>query len=559
MKSIAYLILFILLIPSFWWLLGSGYFNMHDDLQVMRFFQMNKCFLDGQIPCRWSPDMVWGYGQAMFNFYSAFPYYLGTLLHMVFPLTYLSTVKIVFLISFIIAGFGMYKLAKEFWGKLGGLLSAVLYTYAPYHALDIYVRGAMSESYALSLLPWMWYFTYRLIKKYSLTDLVGTSVSIALILMTHNISTMLYAPITLIWCVYWIVLTKDLKSTYRLIFAGSLGVGLASFFIIPAVFEQNIIQTKLLTLEYYDFKGHFVSLRQLFFDRSWGDGPSIYGDFDDISFQVGWPHWWLGILAFFNLIYLKLKRKAKNGLLFLISVLAVLTALTSFLTHSRSLYIWELIPQMNFVQFPWRILGLVMFFLSFLAGSIGYKKGFVIKSFIVFTILLTIVLNFNYFIPVQYSRLVTEESKLSGLAFELQQKAATLDYLPKTARTAPVSKAFEKPKVLEGDASVSILSVRSDSFSFDADVYNSSFIEIPVMYFPGWKVFVDDKETEINIHGDYGLIAISLEDGRHSVYGKFTNTPIRSVSNAVSLFSIGILMVVMRFGDKYEEKDKRPL
>ncbi|KKQ48390.1 MAG: hypothetical protein US67_C0034G0008, partial [Candidatus Woesebacteria bacterium GW2011_GWD1_38_10] len=179
--------------------------------------------------------------------------------------------------------------------------------------------------------------------------------------------------------------------------------------------------------------------------------------------------------------------------------------------------------------------------------------------FIVFTILLTIVLNFNYFIPVQYSRLVTEESKLSGLAFELQQKAATLDYLPKTARTAPVSKAFEKPKVLEGDASVSILSVRSDSFSFDADVYNSSFIEIPVMYFPGWKVFVDDKETEINIHGDYGLIAISLEDGRHSVYGKFTNTPIRSVSNAVSLFSIGIIIVVLRFGGKYEEKDKRPL
>jgi uncharacterized membrane protein len=233
-NKIFLVILIILLIPSFWWLVGSGYFNMHDDLQVMRIFQMDKCLYDGQVPCRWSPDMVWGFGQPMFNYYSAFPYYLGSLMRIVFPLTYLGTVKMLFLTSFLIGGVGMYKLAREFWGRWGGLLSAILYTYAPYHALDVYVRGALSEIFALSLLPWMWLFLYRLIKKYSLVDFVGSAISISFVLMTHNISTMIFAPITFLWCVYWIIIQKDVTSLYRVIFTGLLGLGLALFYIIKS-------------------------------------------------------------------------------------------------------------------------------------------------------------------------------------------------------------------------------------------------------------------------------------------------------------------------------------
>src|SRR3990170_2162804 len=111
-----WIFLLFLLFPSFWWLLGSGYFIMHDDLQVMRLFQMEKCIRDLQIPCRWSPDMVYGYGQAMFNFYSAFPYYLGIIYKLATPLSIMATVKTLFLISLVLSAIGMYLLAKEFWG-----------------------------------------------------------------------------------------------------------------------------------------------------------------------------------------------------------------------------------------------------------------------------------------------------------------------------------------------------------------------------------------------------------------------------------------------------------
>lgn len=554
MKNSLKIILFvILLLPSLWWLLGSGYFNMHDDLQVMRLFEMDKCLYDGQIPCRWSPDMVWGYGQPMFNYYSAFPYYLGAILRIVFPLTYLGTVKMLFLISFVIAGVGMYKLAREFWGMLGGIFSGVLYTYAPYHALDVYVRGALSETFALSLLPWMFYFTYKLIKKYSLLNFVGVSLSIAFVLMTHNISTMIYAPITGFWCLFWLIAERQLKSVPRLVLAGILGIGLASFFIIPAVFEQNIIQTQFLTSNYSDYRGHFVTLRQLFVNRNWGDGPSIYGDNENISFQIGWPHWWLGIVAALSASFLMYKKKMELKTFLLIAGLSFGALIFAFMTHHRSSFLWEIIPKVNFVQFPWRFLGPVMFFLAFLGGSISLNKNILTKLFIPLLIVFTIVLNYSYFIPVHYSRKVTDNEKLTGVAFELQQKAAIMDYLPKTAKFAPESLAFEKPKSIEGDLTVGQFSKTSDSFSFDVDVYTPSSVEVPVMYFPGWVVYVDGRMVKPEVHGDNGLIKVTFTEGQHQVFGEFADTPIRKAANMVSLLSFGVFLVVIVFGGRYEK------
>ncbi len=554
-NKIAFAFLMILTIPSIWWLVGSGYFNMHDDLQVMRLYQMDKCLNDGQIPCRWSPDMVWGFGQPMFNFYSVFPYYLGMLLKIILPLTYLSTVKMLFLLSFVIAAIGMYKLAGTFWGKLGGIVSAVLYTYAPYHALDVYVRGALSESYALSLLPWMWLFLYRSINKYTLKNFLGVSLSIAFVLMTHNISTMIYLPFTLIWFIYWILIKRDMSTVIRVIAAGILAVGIASFFILPALVEQSIIQTKYLTSEYSDFRAHFVTLKQLFINRNWGDGPSIYGDTDNISFQIGWPHWWMGGFIIINTLFLAVRKKLEKKLFFLIILLAFFVSLSAFLTHSRSYIIWERIPQMAFIQFPWRMLGPTIFFLSFLAGSIRVSRNFITGLLSVSLVVITIILNYKFFIPVHYSRKVTESEKLTGVAFELQQKSAILDYLPKNVIVAPQAKAFDTPKKIFGDLNVGGFGKNSNSFYFDTDVYIDSVVEVPVMYFPGWKVYLDGLEQTVQTHGAHGLIKVSLSTGKHNIYGKFTNTPIRNIANSLTLVSIGVMVFVVLVSKKNVESD----
>lgn len=78
-KNWAIVTLFVLSFLITWPLFVKGYFSHHDDLQVIRIFEMRKCFSDLQIPCRWVPDMAFGNGAPLFNFYGPLAYYVGGL------------------------------------------------------------------------------------------------------------------------------------------------------------------------------------------------------------------------------------------------------------------------------------------------------------------------------------------------------------------------------------------------------------------------------------------------------------------------------------------------
>src|SRR3989344_8224157 len=106
-----------------WPVFMPGYFFHHDDLQVMRIFEMRKCFEDLQIPCRWVPDMGWGNGYPLFNYYSALPYYIGGLFSYIF--SFVISAKILFFIAVFFGGITMYLLGNRLFGKEGGLVSAV--------------------------------------------------------------------------------------------------------------------------------------------------------------------------------------------------------------------------------------------------------------------------------------------------------------------------------------------------------------------------------------------------------------------------------------------------
>jgi len=97
-------------------LFKPGYFPMHDDIQVMRLNEMEKCIRDGQFPCRWVPDMGAEYGHPLFNYHQPFPYYLGMLFR-AFGMPYVDIVKLLFALTFFLSGIFMYFLVKEIWGE----------------------------------------------------------------------------------------------------------------------------------------------------------------------------------------------------------------------------------------------------------------------------------------------------------------------------------------------------------------------------------------------------------------------------------------------------------
>ncbi len=550
-RGISILILVFAMIPSILSLFKPGYFSMHDDLQVMRIYELERCFKDGQIPCRWSPDMTLGYGQAMFNFYSALPYYLGAFIRMSVPLSIIATVKTLFLISILLSGIGMYLLAREFWGDLGGIVAGVFYTYAPYHALDIYVRGALAESFALAILPFLWYSFYRLIKEEGFVNVILTSFVLSLLLTTHNISSMIYAPFTILWVIYLIVRFKNWIGLRDVIVSGILGIGLAGFFIIPAISEVSLTQANLFRSDYFDYFAHFVSLKQLFFERSWGFGASTFGPNDELSFQIGYLHWVLGVILFFiGVGWTRNGKKRKSGILLII--LLLLSGVSAFMTHQRSYFIWQYISELAFVQFPWRFLGLTIFFLSFASGAITkLNRIFAFHTLFILS-LLVIILNLGYFIPERFFRQETDSTKLSGVLFENQQKAGPLDYLPITVKEVPKEIAPRLPQVIEGAGETRNFSYQTNRFFFDANIYSKADVEIPIIYFPNWKIVSNQKEINYRLDQDNGTIIINLDQGQYIIQGRFVNTKVRDVGNLLTILSASLILIgyVLRVNNK---------
>lgn len=517
----------------------TGYFFHHDDLQVMRVFEMKRCFEDLQIPCRWVPDMGYGNGYPLFNYYSALPYYIGGLLS--FAIGLINSAKALFFIPLVLAGAAMFLLANKLFGKEAGFLSAMLYLFAPYRALDSYVRGAVAESFAIALIPLVFYFTLKIIERPSKKEIVLGSLSLAAFLLSHNIMTMFFMPFVVIWGFFFLYLNKW-KNWKSLIISFIFGIGLSAFFLIPVFLEKDLVQTETLLQGGSNFRAHFVTVSQLFIDRSWGYGGSEFGPNDTISFQIGWPLWWFIPLAllFLLLTFRKSFKESFIGAFFLGMFLVSI-----FMAHNKSAFIWEAISSLQYAQFPWRFLSLSIFSAAILAGSVASRLNLRFKTLVIFAIAAAAVfLNWNYFVPRDFYPWINDKNKLEDPLWEIQQKAGILDYLPKTAYEPP-SRAARSPEILNGLAEVSNYNVRSNKFSFNVKVLEKSYIQVPVFDFPNWTVYVNGKKIAHDNKSSWGRIGFELAPGDYEIGGYFQDTWPRTVGNTLTFLSAVFLVLVL--------------
>ncbi len=557
------LILLILIIPSFAILLQKGYFSMHDDLQSMRQYQQDLCFADGQIPCRWVPDMGYGYGYPLFNFYPPLPYLLGQPLRLL-DISYIDIVKIVGIMGWVSSAVFMYLLGREFWGRRGGLVSAVFYTYAPYHSVDFYVRGAMNEFWALVFYPAIFYSTYRLIlssrpsesawrdpstrlgmSSVNVKWIVFTSLSVTGLMLSHNPMLMIFAPVLIGWCLLWLIKFKTIQPFGHLSIAAIWSAGLAAFFTLPVVFEQQFVSIWTLTSGYFNYLAHFLDIKQIFININWGYGSSELGPTDSMSFAIGYLHW---IVPLVILIFSLTKKLRPYIAIILYSIFIILVSL--FMSHSKSTFLWQHLRPLELLQFPWRFLTLTIFGASFAAGAIAPA----VNKKLLLTALITsvIILNGNYFRPRDWYPDMTDQAKFSGKSWQLLVTSGIFDYLPIWAPFPPADPAGADLNIVQGEGEYTRVLKSSNKQVYKVDVIlDSATIELQTYYFPGWRAYVDGVEQQIDPTRDplLGRIQVDLSSGSHQVEIRFTNTPIRLLANSLSVISwaamVGIIIVWM--------------
>ena len=565
-------------------LASPGYFfGAHDaDHSVFFLVQFDRAIQDGALWPRWGPDHALGYGYPLWLVYAPLAYIVAEGFHLL-GLGFTAAVKAGWALGFLFGGWGMFLLLRRWFGRgpagrAAALVGGLLYVYAPYHLLNIYVRAAYAEFSAMAWFPWVLLAFDAVASpspQPSPSEGEGArrwrAVALAALaygglLLTHTGSILLFTPLLLAYLLF-VLLRMALaerrpwgelgRTVLRLAAGGLLAVGLAAIFLLPLLLEQRFIVQDQWVQGSYGYRGHFVYLSQ-WFDPFWGYGYSDdpIGPNDGLSFQLGIA----GIVLALTTAVIGLRRGSPQRSLTGFFLAATLASLAAMLPLAQPL--WDAVGPAALLQFPWRLLGIASLSLSILAGAAvatllwpapaasAEPAASTAQAPAAAILALAVVLASLPFTLPQYTDITAiDESELSIIRFEttypdmIGRTVNTEEAFTETPLLAQylAGEALQKAVVLAGDARVDKIQAGGASVTADVDASGPATVLFYTYDFPGWRATIDGQRVQHRTEPPYGLIAVDVPPGQHEVIIRHGTT---SVGTAGALISALSLLIV---------------
>ncbi|MFH2062144.1 MAG: 6-pyruvoyl-tetrahydropterin synthase-related protein [Candidatus Beckwithbacteria bacterium] len=550
-KKIIYPLLIIsLILPSIWPLFNQKFFQMHDYTHIARLAELDRALKDGHFPPTWSKNLGWGYGMPLFHFYAPLPYYLAEGFHLI-GFNYLNSIKIVFGLTFLLAFGGMYLLAKKFFENKGGLLAALALVYSPYRAVDFYARGALGELMTISLIPFVLWSLFKLIdeKKQVFKKVSIVSFLLGIFLLSHTILDLIALPLFILIAGFYLLIAKShLKKYFYVLLSFILGTGLASFFVLPAFLEKKFTGVDKLTDGFSHYSHHFLYFRQ-FWDGIWGYGGSIDGINDGLSFHLGKVHFLLALITLLLMGVYWLKKRKFDKRIGVVGLFLGLTSFLAWLSTYHAKFIWDQIPIMAYIQFPWRFNSILIVLISFITGgSLYYLSKFFNKKISLIGLIIfggiLILINIKYFKPKEYvdenSFYYSDKSLISE-----QMSGVIPDFIPKWVNPQPKEMALTEYKILAGKPKIEVIDSKTQLVKIRVESDEDFVLQINRFYFPGWRLYNNGNEIEFKYENNNGIINLNLPKGGYELSLIYKNTSVRNLANLISLTSLLIMGILI--------------
>lgn len=552
----SFFLLIIIFFASSYALFTSGLFHVHDYTHAARIAEMTRGLDAGQLPVRWSDNFGYGFGMPLFNFYAPLPYFIGALFHKL-GFSIIMSVKLLYLTIAAITIVGAFLLGKRLYGRFAGVLLAALYTLAPYRALNLFVRGALSEAMAMAFFPWVLWSILSYIKQKEPKYLLYTCLSLTGIILSHNLSALMFFPMAALFALLLAWHYGRLSTLWSIAAYFLLSIGLAGFYVLPAFMEKNETIIERIFAGYFHYSHHFLYIRQ-FFNATWGYGGSAWGPNDDISFFFGFAAWG-GLLCAAILLLLNIWQTRKHLLenrVLIISVGAGFLFLFSlFFTLLKSQFIWDQVSILSYIQFPWRFLAPASFWLAIIVvGGI-----YLIKSgryrWILATLLFSLSLyNLSYFKPKEY--LENPDALYYSDATRIQTEMSSVlpDYIPKQmaaettllelGQTLPVAWLDNQSEQAEQNSdSVTVMIDHGFEKLVSVASAKESILNFKVAYFPGWRAEINGIKTTPVYDQELGNLQVKVPAGQSQVGIYFgEHTPARIWGDLLSILSLFCLL-----------------
>lgn len=445
----------------------------------------------------------------------------------------------------VLCGLFMYLAVNTvFKNSFVAFVSSIVYTFSPYHLFDWYNRAALGEAISFTFLPLVFLGLYHIIagdykKWYILT--IGYS----LIIYTHLLSSFLtFMATVLLLLLCYKPLLKEPKRIKYLLLAAVVTIPVIASYLFPML-EQMLSNTFYYSIN-ENVPGH---KKQRLIEMFWGMlNGAVYPDnpwhMNNVC-GTGPLLILLVLLRFFVREKTNLRRIA--DLCLLIGII--------FLFMISAYFPWGRLP-FDFVQFPWRLYEFVAFFLSisgaYYLSVLVKSKGVTILAcslIVVAATAMTVKSDSNY---KRWQGVVKEYAPphwfggepsivnryLLGMYEYLPVKVPSLDF---------VNERRDSIATFNADTQISNFSKEKGFISFDIKTETQDKVELPLVYYKGYKATNMAKEELKVEESNHGLVQVNIDKSTNiEVY--YYGTIVQKISWYISIFSVlGLIIYIIYF------------
>jgi hypothetical protein len=532
-----------------------------DDglLHLFRTFALDRTIHAGVLYPRWLPDLGYGYGYPIFDFYPPLASYIVETIHLLGAGFALAT-NATFIGIVALAAGGAYALATGWFAgereaRTAGLLAAATYIFFPYFIINVYIRGALAEALAMALLPWIFWSFHRLILRQTLGTFVIATVCLAGLLLAHSITLVITTPVLGVYVLWeWsrAGTPKRRKGVGLVILAGLATLGLDAFYWLPFLADlpgvrmgQGIDEIR----GFFQTGVHFLAPSSLI-------QPSLLYRYGSAPFALGPASVFIGAISLLMALVTRRKHSI-SATVVLFGAVAIAGAL-AMLEPARE--VWQRVSLATMVQYPWRVSSLIGLSLALITGSLpialshlmepngrksllpGVAAGLVGAVFI-WTALVDLSPQ-AVWIPADRPTLgeLARFEEISGFI----GTTTFGEYLPASVNwrdlTAPAAAATGAPAPEQ--AEVRLVRYGPVERVLEVSTRSPLALSLRAFYSPDWQATVDNIPALTYARTPQKIVSVDVPAGDHRVVFALRDSLVRQMASAASIATVLVLLLL---------------
>jgi len=509
------------IVPTFWFGNASG----HDfEFHMNSWMEVAGQWHGGTFYPRWASLAHYGYGEARFIFYPPASWMLGAALGKVLPWKLVPGAYIWIVLTG--SGCAMFALARNWLPRRDAVFAAALYAVNPYHLLIIYWRSAFAELMASVWLPLLLLFVLRLHED-GRRAMVGLSLVVAAAWLTNAPAAVMvnYSLVLLV------LVAGRVQRSPKVVLLGAaaclLGAGLAGFYVLPAAYEQQWVNINEALSLIVRPESNFLFRR--------------IADPDHNRFNL-----LVSIVAVLEIAMLALamwlSRKRRRDQPEFWWSLALWGGVATLLMLPFTFILWEYLPQLRFVQLPWRwLLCLNVAFSLLVAMGMRRSKS---RAAVCALMVAGLLVVWNKVQAPWWDKAADIAEMVDDMR-EARGYEGVDEYVPRDAD--PSLAKPETPEVAATDGNpdaVRIENWSAQNRKFEVNEGRETEVVVRLFNYPAWRVEVNGRQVIPETQPDTGQMVIPVEAGKNKIEITFVRTRDRTVGFVLSALT-GLVMAVL--------------